>query len=153
MARWNIRRAFDVAGLLRKRWPVCWEKLASQLAIADSELAHWRDVAEGMVTGFDARTGLVEQFAGYFGLEEIDLARYAGCGAPMDVLLGRERTQQSQIIKQADVVALLALLPEEFEWSATAGSFCYYEQRCTHGSSLSRPMHARSGIGPLSSKA
>jgi trehalose/maltose hydrolase-like predicted phosphorylase len=29
----------------------------------------------------------------------------------MDVVLGRERTRQSQVIKQADVVALLGLLP------------------------------------------
>ena len=67
-----------------------------------------------MATGLDPNTGLFEQFAGYFGLEEIDLADYAGRSVPMDVVLGRERTQGSQVVKQADVVALLGLLPEEF---------------------------------------
>jgi trehalose/maltose hydrolase-like predicted phosphorylase len=32
----------------------------------------------------------------------------------MDVVLGRERIQKAKVIKQADVVALLGLLPEEF---------------------------------------
>jgi trehalose/maltose hydrolase-like predicted phosphorylase len=59
----------------------------------------------------------------------------------MDVVLGRARTQQSQVIKQADVVALLGLLPEEFVGETGAKNFDYYEPRCGHGSSLSRAMH------------
>jgi trehalose/maltose hydrolase-like predicted phosphorylase len=60
----------------------------------------------------------------------------------MDVVLGRELTKRSQMLKQADVVALLALLPEEFDPSAREANFRYYEPRCAHDSSLSRPMHA-----------
>jgi trehalose/maltose hydrolase-like predicted phosphorylase len=59
----------------------------------------------------------------------------------MDVVLGRERTQKSQIIKQADVVALLALLPEDFSGDSGAKNFDYSAGRCGHGSSLSRAMH------------
>jgi trehalose/maltose hydrolase-like predicted phosphorylase len=62
-----------------------------------------------MAVGFDPQTSLVAQFAGYFELEDIDLSHYAGCSAPMDVVLGRERTQNSQVLKQADVVALSGL--------------------------------------------
>ena len=59
-------------------------------------------------------TGLYEQFAGYHQLEPIDLSLYADRKVPIDVVIGRERTQRSQVIKQADVVALLVLLPDEF---------------------------------------
>jgi trehalose/maltose hydrolase-like predicted phosphorylase len=59
----------------------------------------------------------------------------------MDVVLGRERTQKSQVVKQADVVALLALLPQEFAGETGAENFRYYEPRCDHGSSLSPAMH------------
>lgn len=59
----------------------------------------------------------------------------------MDVVLGRERTQASQVIKQADVVALLALLPEEFPGTASALNFDHYAPRCGHGISLSRALH------------
>jgi trehalose/maltose hydrolase-like predicted phosphorylase len=60
---------------------------------------------------------------------------------PMDVVLGRERTQRSKVIKQADVVALLGLLPEEFPGDSGRTNFRYYEPRCGHGSSLSGAMH------------
>ncbi|MGP0090328.1 MAG: glycoside hydrolase family 65 protein, partial [Xanthobacteraceae bacterium] len=141
MARWNIRRALDVAALLRQRWPEAWARLASRLDLDDTELKHWLEVADTMTTGLDPGTGLFEQFAGFFTLEKIDLADYAGRSVPMDVVLGRERTRQSQVIKQADVVALLGLLPKEFSDDAAAKNFHYYESRCDHGSSLSPAMH------------
>jgi len=48
----------------------------------------------------------------------------------MDVVLGRERTQHSQVVKQADVVALLGLLPEEFKGDSAVKNFRYYSSRC-----------------------
>jgi trehalose/maltose hydrolase-like predicted phosphorylase len=45
------------------------------------------------------------------------------------------------VVKQADVVALLGLLPEEFAGTSGAANFHYYDRRCSHGSSLSRAMH------------
>ncbi len=58
----------------------------------------------------------------------------------MDVVLGRERTEKSQVVKQADVVALLGLLPEEFAGD-TGAAAPPTPPRCSHGSSLSRAMH------------
>lgn len=141
MARWNIRRALETAALLCERWPARWKSLSGRLGLADAELEQWRNVAETMKTGLDPKTGLFEQFSGYFDLEDVDLKNYAGRSVPMDVVLGRERTQKSQVVKQADVVALLALLPEEFEGETAAKNFSYYSSRCSHGSSLSPAMH------------
>jgi trehalose/maltose hydrolase-like predicted phosphorylase len=99
-------------------------------------------VAETLFTGFAPESGLFEQFADFFDLEEIDLSHYADRKVPMDVVLGRERTQRTQVVKQADIVALLALLPDECDAPARLANFRYYEPRCGHGSSLSRGMHA-----------
>jgi trehalose/maltose hydrolase-like predicted phosphorylase len=141
MARWNIRRALDVAALLRERWPDRWTSLSSRLALGETELGQWKQAADTIATGLDPKTGLFEQFAGYFDLEQIDLTAYAGRSVPMDVVLGRERTQGSQVVKQADVVALLGLLPAEFGGQTGAKNFRYYEPRCGQGSSLSAAMH------------
>ena len=141
MARWNIRRGLETAELLRGRWPRRWEALAGRLDLDDAELEQWRGVAGALATGLDPRTGLFEQFAGYFDLQPIDLADYAGRSVPMDVVLGRERTAETQVVKQADVVALLALLPEEFAGPSGATNFGYYAPRCSHGSSLSSSLH------------
>ncbi len=142
MARWNIRTGLAVAALLRERWPAQWAALSARLGLAQEELARWTGTIATIVTGLDPATGLYEQFAGYNKLEWIDLADYAGRSVAMDLILGHDRIGRSQVVKQADVVALLGLLPAEFSGTTGLANFCFYESRCSHGSSLSRAMHA-----------
>ena len=61
-------------------------------------------------------TGLFEQFAGYYRLEDIDVVAQRGCATPIDTCLGPERIRRSKAVKQADVVALSPLL-----WKKMAG--------------------------------
>ena len=142
MARWNIARALEAMDVLRA-WPGRIAELRQKLALGEDELADWRDAISRMVTGFDPASGLYEQFAGFHALEPLDLGDYAGIAAPIDVVIGRERTRRSQVVKQADVVALIALLPGEFPGTMAVTNFRHYEPRCAHGSSLSAAMHAR----------
>jgi trehalose/maltose hydrolase-like predicted phosphorylase len=142
MARWNIARALEAMDILRARWPDQAAALQAKLALGDDELADWRDAIERIVVGLDPATGIYEQFAGFHALEPLDLAAYAGRTVPIDVVIGRERTQRSQVVKQSDVVALIALLPEEFPGAMAERNFRHYEPRCAHGSSLSSGFHA-----------
>jgi trehalose/maltose hydrolase-like predicted phosphorylase len=142
LAQWNLERGLDVVRLLEDRWPDQWQALSGRLGLSPHEVAHWRAVATGLACGLDLASGRIEQFAGYFGLEDIDLAAYTGRRMPMDVVLGHERIQDSQVVKQGDVVMLLALLPEHFERRVHETNLDYYEPRCGHGSSLSRSTHA-----------
>ena len=142
MACWNIARGLETMDLLRERWPDHAAALRKKLALGDEELADWRDAIARIVTGLDPATGIYEQFAGFHALEPLELADYAERTVPIDVVIGRERTQRSQVVKQADVVALIALLPEEFPGAMAEKNFRHYEPRCAHGSSLSAGMHA-----------
>jgi kojibiose phosphorylase len=142
MARWNLERGADAAAILAERWPDTWASLASKLQIGSDEPARWREIVELMKTGFDRRSNLFEQFEGYFGLEDISLAAYEPRNAPMDIILQRERLQKSRVVKQADVVALAALLWDDFPPRVHEVNFRYYEPRTAHGSSLSPAMHA-----------
>jgi trehalose/maltose hydrolase-like predicted phosphorylase len=142
MARWNIARALEVMDLLRARWPNHAAALREKLALGDEELADWRDATARIVTGLDPATGIYEQFADFHALQPLDLTAYADRKVPIDVIIGRELTQRSQVVKQADVVSLIALLPDEFSGAMAEKNFRYYEPRCAHGSSLSTGMHA-----------
>jgi trehalose/maltose hydrolase-like predicted phosphorylase len=142
MARWTIARALEAVDTLHARWPTETRALRDKIALSDEELADWRDAVARIAILLDPMTGLYEQFAGFNALEQIDPKAYMGVVAPIDVILGRERTQRSQVVKQADVVALMALLPEEFPGMLAETNFRFYEPRCAHGSSLSAAMHA-----------
>ena len=53
MARWNIRRALEVAALLRERWPERWALLQAASAWTTPNWSNGRGVAETMATGLD----------------------------------------------------------------------------------------------------
>lgn len=142
LAQWNLECAAETAERLAKRRPARWKALARRLDLETREPACWRELASRMYTGLDPVTGLFEQFAGYFGLEDIDPREYAAQAAPPDVVLGRERVQQSQVVKQADVLMLIYLLWDRFPSEVREANFRYYEPRTAHGSSLSPAIHA-----------
>jgi trehalose/maltose hydrolase-like predicted phosphorylase len=142
MAQWNLESAAEAVARLAERWPGRWRELARRLGLGEDEPERWRELARRMYTGFDPATGLFEQFAGYFGLEDIDLRAFGPNAPPMDMLLGAGRVQQSRIIKQADVVMLIYLLWDRFSPEVRAANFRYYEPRTDHGSSLSPAIHA-----------
>src|SRR5262249_19043212 len=142
MAHWNIARGLETIDVLREHWPNHAAALREKLTLRDEELADWRDAIARIVTGLDPANGIYEEFAGFHALQPLELAAYADRKVPIDVVIGRELTQRSQVVKQADVVALLALLPEESPRATAETNFRYYEPRCAHGSSLSTGMHA-----------
>jgi trehalose/maltose hydrolase-like predicted phosphorylase len=142
MARWNIARGIEVAGILALRWPDRWRTLQTRLDLSAAELEQWQDAARRMYIHQNA-DGIFEQFDGYFQHDPIDFAQFPDRSLPIDVQLGREQTQRSQVLKQADVVMALALLWDEFDPAILERNFRYYEARTAHGSSLSPSIHAQ----------
>jgi trehalose/maltose hydrolase-like predicted phosphorylase len=142
LARWNLARALDAAEWLRERWPGQWSDLQRRLHLDASELETWRQVGERLATGLDPATGLFEEFSGYSRLEYIDLASITPPSPTIDLVLGQERTSRSQVVKQADVVMLLALLWDTVTPQVRAANWAYYAPRTSQGSSLSPAIHA-----------
>jgi trehalose/maltose hydrolase-like predicted phosphorylase len=130
MARWNLRRA---ARAIRGG------PLDSNL---QEEATRFEQLADRLVDGFDAATGLYEQFSGFFQLEPLIISTLARPPIAADLLLGRERTQRAQVIKQADVLMLHHMVPEELHPSSLAENLRFYLPRTAHGSSLSPAIHA-----------
>jgi trehalose/maltose hydrolase-like predicted phosphorylase len=129
MARWNLRRAAELVD-------------RTGTAAEREEAAAWRDLADALVDGYDPATGRYEQFAGFWSLEPLLIAEVAEPPVAADVLLGRERVQGAQVIKQADVLMLHAMVPEEVAPGSVAPNLDFYGPRTAHGSSLSPAVHA-----------
>jgi kojibiose phosphorylase len=142
MARWNLECAADAVRLLTERYPQQWLQLAQRIRLGASEPQEWLAVAGRIYDSMDAERGLIEQFEDYFQLEELDMAEFTPRSLPIDVILGRERTRKTKVIKQADVVMLLHLLWQRVPASIRERNFRYYEPHTEHGSSLSPAIHA-----------
>lgn len=137
MAVYNLRHAWEAAKLLKERYPEEWQSLRDKIELQEEEPDGWNVVADRMYGNGQSEHELLEQFAGYFGLEDIDVRRYEPRTAALDTILGRERTTGSQLVKQADVVMALYLLEDHFTQKVIEDNFLHYERRTAHGSSLS----------------
>ena len=127
MARWNLRRAAAA----------CAE------VVDEDERRRWLELAETIVDGFDPTTGIYEQFQGFYALEPLLIAQIAPRRpVAAHLLLGADRIRAAQVVKQADVLMLHYLVPEEVAPGSLEPNLDFYEPRTAHGSTLSPGVHA-----------
>ena len=134
LARWNLRAADSLCD----RFP----EVAGRLGVTADERARWQEVAAGLVVAFDPETRLYEQFAGFFEREDVRAVDLAPRPFTGEMVVGVDRLRTTQVVKQADVLMLGVMLPEEVDLETQVANYRYYEPRTSHGSSLSPAIHA-----------
>jgi trehalose/maltose hydrolase-like predicted phosphorylase len=142
LARFNLERATEAVGWMKREFPQAWGALAERLAFAPDEMHHWSAVARDLYFPAPNAQGVIEQFAGFFDLEDYPLPREERFKAPINRLFDWDRINQLKLIKQADLLMLLHLFPEAFPREVAAANYRYYEPITDHGSSLSPGIHA-----------
>jgi len=140
MAKWHIETALATFAWLRQHHPARLAELSGALDLSERRLAHWNDVIARMHLPVDEKTGLIEQFAGYFSLTDADqaLMRDPKRTKSIQTLLDIEGCAATQTLKQPDVLMLQYLLPERFPLEQVRANYAYYDPRTDHehGSSL-----------------
>jgi alpha,alpha-trehalase len=154
MAVWVLCRGLE---LLDRLPGSARRALQEQLGLGRAELDRWEDVSRRMFVPFHG-ADIISQFEGYEQLEELAWAGYReryGDIHRLDRILEAEgdTTNRYKASKQADVLMLFYLLSQEelsdllgrlgytFGPEAIPGNVAYYEERTSHGSTLSRVVH------------
>lgn len=90
------------------------------------------------------KNGVIEQFDGYFKLEDVDVAEVRSrILNPKEYWGGANGVaSHTQVLKQADVVAMLSIFKNEYTVDILKKNLEYYEPRTEHGSSLSACMYS-----------
>jgi len=155
MAAWTIRCAERALAALA---PDTRNELLEQLRVEDEERERWKKVAGRMFVPFQSE-GIISQFEGYENLDEFDWQAYRdryGDIQRLDRILEAEddTANRYRAGKQADVLMLFYLftaeellelfhdLDYEFAPEMIPRNIDYYLRRTSHGSTLSRVVHA-----------
>jgi trehalose/maltose hydrolase-like predicted phosphorylase len=148
-------RALDVLELLPE---IRRAELARRLGLSAEEIARWGEISRKMYVPFHDG-GIISQFEGYEKLEELDWEAYRkryGNIQRLELLLEAEHDSANnyKVSKQADVLMLFYLFSAEelgalferlgypFEFETIPRNVAYYDARSSHGSTLSRVVHA-----------
>jgi beta-phosphoglucomutase family hydrolase len=155
MAVWVLCRALEVLDLLPD---IRRAELMTRLGLSAQEIARWGDISRRMVVPFHS-DGIISQFEGYEKLAELDWegyrARYGNIQR-LELILEAENDSANRykLSKQADVLMLFYLFSAEelgklftrlgypFEHETIPRNVAYYDGRSSHGSTLSRVVHA-----------
>lgn len=145
MAQWHLQTARQVLDWLRNHDPEKAAALLARIGLHADELTLWREVAHNILILFDEESGLFTQFEGFFERNPVDWEAFQDRTTSMQVLLGIEGANASQVIKQPDVLMMLLLLREHHHdsriWQVNWET---YEPLADHeyGSSLGPSFHA-----------
>ena len=103
-----------------------------------------KDSSENIFIREPDERGIIEQFDGYFKLEDVSVDEVRSrLLDPKEYWGGAYGVaSQTQVIKQADVAAMLSIFDDEYDTEIKKRNFEYYEPRTEHGSSLSACMYS-----------
>jgi kojibiose phosphorylase len=147
MAQWHLAQTAEIFNKMAKDYPDQHEDLLSKLSLTADEVQSWIDIADKIYIPLDQERNLIEQFSGYFDLEDLEISQWDENGMPC-YPEGHDHftLNDTMILKQPDVIMLTYLLPDEFSDAAKAANFEFYEKRTMHKSSLSPAVHCIMGI-------
>lgn len=143
MARKTMLWAREAAQMLHQADPTAYAAFAEKTG-AEKLLPELVKAAETLYIPQPNAAGVIEQFDGYFGLEDttVDAVR-SRLIDPREYWGGAYGVaSQTKIIKQADVITMLELCHKDYSPDILKANWDYYCPRTEHGSSLSACMYA-----------
>jgi beta-phosphoglucomutase len=144
MVKYVLEIAIEVLELLSRDHPAVYQPLLNKIDFS-GEIPAIKEMNDQLFVPVPAPgTLIIEQFDGYLALADIPLQELKRqIQIPNEYFGGSNGlATNTQIIKQADVVALLNIFQNRFSDKVKKVNWEYYEPRTEHGSSLSACVYA-----------
>lgn len=143
LAQWNLQTALEVLDWLKGHAPKRAAELAARLDLSAERLSQWKEVIAKIYLNIEP-SGVVEQFEGYFQRKYVDLAAMEPRDRSVQVIFGIEGTNQTQVLKQPDVLMVFHVLRDYYTLEQVRVNYDYYTPRTDHsyGSSLGPSIQA-----------
>ena len=137
MARFNLRYAAESVRIVADQFPEAFTRMVERTQFEESEIGEWERAAEAMVIPYSESFGIHPQDAHFLDREVWDLAATPPDKLPLLLHFHPLVIYRFQVLKQADVVLALFLLPDEFTDANKRADFDYYDPLTTGDSTLS----------------
>lgn len=147
LVMWHFIKACELYKKMEKDAPAVLKKLAKKIKLTKKQVEEMHVVSKIIYFPYDQKTDIIEQFEGYFSLEDFEVKKYDKNG--MAVLPKKAKGKdlnKTRLLKQADVVLLTHLFADRFPPEVKKKNYYYYEKRTMHQSSLSFSIYALMGL-------
>ncbi|MGH8957203.1 MAG: glycoside hydrolase family 65 protein [Acidimicrobiia bacterium] len=141
MARFNLMRAVEWTRWLESQHPDEYVRLSQALELEAGEVDSWEQIGAAVFIPHDDERNLTPQDARFFSRKAWDWS-VPRSQHPLLLFFHPLVIYRHQVLKQADVVMAMYLMPHLFSSELTKSNFDFYDPLTTRDSSLSAPIQA-----------
>jgi kojibiose phosphorylase len=142
LVRWHLKQAAHVYAELAISHPRELAALSERIGLTREEVEDWLNKADQIRLPSVNDAGVIEQFDGYFGLDTLPVEHDDNDMPLYPPGYHHYNLAGTKLLKQADVVMLTYVLPDEFSDEVKLANYEYYEPLTLHKSSLSPATHS-----------
>lgn len=142
MVKFSLEQTVACLDSLQGIRPESYAAIAERLCLDPEERELFRHTAEKLRLPYDSETEIVPQSDDFASYADLDFdSIWTDRSRPFGHFISQERNYRSKALKQADVLELMLLFPQEFTEEQLKAAYNYYEPITTHDSSLSVAVH------------
>ena len=142
LVRWHLQQAARVYAELSDSNASELAALSERIGLTREEVEDWLTKAEQIRLPSVTDDGVIEQFDGYFELATLPVEHDDNDMPMYPPGYHHYNLAGTRLLKQADVVMLTYVLPDEFSDEVKLANYEYYEPLTLHKSSLSPATHS-----------
>ncbi|KAB3526227.1 glycoside hydrolase family 65 protein [Alkaliphilus serpentinus] len=143
LALYNLELGKKAIEMLKSNRRSKWIDMKSEMGFEESEINLWNDIITKAKVNYDEAKNLYIEDDNFYKLEVLDISAYKKGEEPLYKTICFDRLQRYRVIKQADVILLMCLLPDKFSKLEMKAAWDEYESITLHDSSLSYGTHAQ----------
>jgi len=138
----NMRFAIEAIQFMKEKYHSEWVLLKRRISFDEAEIDGWIEIINKAVVHYDREKKLYIEDDNFLILEPVNTNEIKNSDKPLYQTVCFDRLQRYRLLKQADVILLMTLLPDSFSTDEKFAAWNFYEPITLHDSSLSFGTHA-----------
>lgn len=143
MVQWNLSKTAEFLRTMMELDRDSYDSIVQRLNLSEVEIERFAHIAGNIKIPYDKEKGIVLQCDDFERYADVDIDRlWKDKSTYFWKNVSWEKIFRSKTLKQADVLLLMTLFPDDFTDEQKRDAFRYYEPITVHDSSLSAVVHS-----------
>ncbi len=141
----NLQLAKEAIEYMKNACPQKLADLFKKINFDDNEINKWDDIINKTSLNYDDKKKLYIQDDTFMLLEPLEVSKSKKDNTPLYNKISFDRLQRYRVLKQADIILLMTMFPNNFTEEQKKAAWHFYEPLTLHDSTLSFGTHALLG--------
>ena len=142
MVKFSLSKTVEFLKMIKQADIKGYSEIENRLELKMNEIEKFMEVGEMLMLPYDRNSEIIPQSEDFDSYADLDFnAIWKDRTKPFGNCISQEKNYRSKALKQADVLEMMLLYPEDFTRDQLTAAYDYYEPITTHDSSLSASVH------------